>query len=187
MKEVQLTEDEYKRAKDKLKQRYEGWVLGSIKQTYAATKDGADDSSPLAAFILTSCAIDFLAGFYCGIESFTGGQSGRNYKAFVKKYMPQYDPVDVYIHVRCRLAHNYTIGGNLYLTHNNRSIHYPRESPPRQVINFENFLEDFEAGAEAYFNALNDSPLLRENFEKRVNLGLVDAGPLRLSQKSTSA
>ena len=71
MKEVQLTEDEYKLAKDKVRQRYEGWVLGGIKRTYEATKDGADDSSPLAAFILTSCAIDFLAGFYCGIASFT--------------------------------------------------------------------------------------------------------------------
>lgn len=182
-----MTEDEYKRAKEKVRRRYKGWVLGSIKQTYEATKDGADDSSPLAAFILTSCAIDFLAGFFCGIESFTGGQSSKNYKAFVTEYMPQYDPVDVYIHVRCRLAHNYTIGGHLYLTHNNRSIHYPRESPPRQVINFENFLEDFESGAEAYFKALDSSASLRENFEKRMKLGLVATGPLRLSQESTSA
>ena len=63
MKEARLTDDEFKLAKAEVRQRYDGWVLGSIKRTYEATKDGADGSSPLAAFILTSCAIDFLAGF----------------------------------------------------------------------------------------------------------------------------
>jgi len=176
-----MTEDEFKQTKDKVRRLYKGWVLGSIKQTYEATKDATNGSSPLAAFILTSCAIDFLAGFYCGIESYTR-QSSKNYKSFVTEYMPQYHPDDVYIHVRCMLAHNYTIGGQLYLTHNNRDIHRPRGHPGTKIINFENFLEDFEAGAEAYFKALDSSAKLRKNFEKRVSLGLVDTGPLRLAK-----
>jgi len=177
-----MTEDEFKRAKAKVRQRYDGWVLGSIKRTYEATKDGADDSSPLAAFILISCAIDFLAGFYCGIESFRPkpGQSFKNYKEFVERYMPQYKPNDVYKHVRCSLAHSYTIGGHLGLTHDNRSIHRPAS----KVINFENFLEDFEAGAQVYFDELDSSAELRKNFEHRWKLGFIDTGPLQLSRES---
>jgi hypothetical protein len=88
----------------RVKTKYETWVLGSIKVTYDATKDGAKESTPLAAFILVSCAIDFLAGFMCGITSFRPGrgESTANYKAFVKKYLPQYDPEDVYSNIRCQ-------------------------------------------------------------------------------------
>ena len=55
---------------DKVNTKYATWVLGSIKRTYEATKNGEEGSTPLTAFILISCAIDFLAGFMCGITSF---------------------------------------------------------------------------------------------------------------------
>jgi hypothetical protein len=161
---------------DKVKQKYETWVLGSINQTYEATKNLEGGSTPLAAFILISCAIDFLAGFMCGVTSFQPkpGESSKNYKAFVTKYLPQYDPGDVYNNIRCRLAHNYTIGGNVGLTHLHPELHDPKGSKGRKIINFENFFADFRAAANEYFNDLATDSHLRAAFPKRFALGFAD-------------
>ena len=94
--------------------RFDSWVLGSIKRIYEATKACKEDEcTPLAAFILTSCAIDYLAGFLGGIERFDNRQNKENYEAFVDNYMKAYDKTDIYRHLRCRLAHNFTITGDL--------------------------------------------------------------------------
>jgi hypothetical protein len=83
--------------------RFESWVIGSINRTYDATKGCKENEcTPLAAFILTSCAIDYLAGFLGGIKSFRNRDNKRNYENFVDKYMKGYDKVDVYEHLRCR-------------------------------------------------------------------------------------
>ena len=134
----------------------------------------------LAAFILVSCAIDFLVGFFNGIDSFKPrpGDSSKNYTDFVKKYLTQYDPVDVYNHIRCRLAHNYTIGGNVALTHLHPELHDPKAIKGRKVINFEDFFRDFQLAAEAYFRDLASDPDLQKKFEKRLSLGFADVGPL---------
>jgi hypothetical protein len=157
-----------------VKKLYESWVLGSVKQTYDATKDWIGGSTPLAAFILVSCAIDFLAGFYCGIESFLpkGGESSKNYKAFVAKYMPQYEPYDVYSNIRCRLAHNYTIGGSVALTHRHPELHDPKGAKGRKIVNFEEFLADFRNAATSYFNDVKSNSALRRKFAKRLVLGV---------------
>jgi hypothetical protein len=159
---------------DRVEATYETWVLGSIKRTYEATKDELDGSTPLAAFILVSCAIDFLAGFMCGIASFSpSGESSRNYKAFVIKYLPQYDPVDVYSNIRCRLAHNYSIGGSVALTHRNPAAHDPSGTKGRKIINFENFFADFQDAASAYFKELATDSALQAKFANRFPLGIV--------------
>src|SRR6266700_1184185 len=160
---------------DRVEATYKTWVLGSIKRTYEATKDTQEKSTPLAAFILVSCAIDFLAGFMCGITSFSPqpGESSKNYKAFVTKYLPQYDPVDVYNHIRCRLAHNYTIGGDVALTHRNLAAHDPCGTKGRKIINFENFFADFQEAASAYFKELASDSALQAKFANRYPLGLV--------------
>jgi hypothetical protein len=92
--------DQFAAARDQVWLKYQGWVLGSIERTYAATRDQGANATPLAAFILTSCAIDFFAGFLSGIDSFDPKQVGEKYRDFVKKYMPQYDADDVYKGVR---------------------------------------------------------------------------------------
>jgi len=161
---------------DTVRRKYETWILGSIKQTYEATKNLEGDSTPLAAFILVSCAIDFLAGFMCGITSFQPGrgESSRNYKAFVTKYLPQYDADDVYSNIRCRLAHNYTIGGNVGLTHLQPQLHDPKGNRGQKVINFEDFLSDFQAAADRYFDDLSSDDGLKTAFRNRFPLGFAD-------------
>lgn len=165
---------------DAVKERYASWVLGSINQTYEATKDAQEGSTPLAAFILVSCAIDFLAGFMCGITSFTPkpGESSKNYKAFVARYLPQYDPGDVYNNIRCRLAHNYSIGGNVGLTHLHPELHDPKGIKGRTIINFEDFRADFQKAADKYFNDLASDSQLQAAFKARAALPM--AGPITI-------
>jgi hypothetical protein len=164
---------------DTIKHLHETWVLGSTRQTYLATKDSQGGSTPLAAFILVSCAIDFLAGFMCGITSFkpSAGESSRIYKAFVTKYLPQYDPEDVYINVRCRLAHNYTIGEDVALTNLKPQWHDPKGQNGQKTINFEDFCADFQAGARVYFNDLTIDPNLQAAFLRRFALGFAVPAP----------
>ena len=165
---------------DQVKHKYETWVLGSIQQTYEATKNLQGESTPLAAFILISCAIDFLAGFMYGITSFQpkARESSKNYKAFVTKYLPQYYPDDVYNNIRCRLAHNYTIGGSVALTHLRPDRHDPKGAKGRTIINFEDFCADFQAAADAYFKDLAVDPDLQVAFSKRFALGFADPVPI---------
>ncbi len=169
-----MTPSHFQNEIDRVEAKYKTWVLGSIKRTYEATKDEQEGSTPLAAFILVSCAIDFLAGFMCGITSFSPqpGESSTNYKAFVTKYLPQYDPVDVYNNIRCRLAHNYSIGGEVALTHRNPAAHDPSGTKGRKIINFENFFTDFQEAASAYFKELATDSALQAKFANRSPLGL---------------
>lgn len=157
----------------RVRHKYETWILGSIRQTYKATKDLENESAPLAVFILISCAIDFLAGFMCGITSFNSKNSGKNYKAFVGRYLPQYDPEDIYHHIRCRLAHNYTIGEGVGLIHLKSEMHDPKGIKPggRRIINLEDFLADFQAGANRYFDDLSTDSALQGAFSARYSLG----------------
>jgi hypothetical protein len=92
--------------------------------------------------------------------------------------MTAYDPTDVYSHVRCRLAHNYTIGGNVALTHLHPELHDPKGAKGGRVINFENFFQDFQATAADYFIELVNDPMLQRKFEKRFSLGFANIGQI---------
>ena len=107
-----------------------------------------------------------------GIERFDNRDNAKNYKAFIQKYMNQYDASDIYTHLRCRLAHNYTITGDLALTHSNPSAHNPSGNGGRKIINFENFLDDFRSAAEKYFGDLDKDKDLQQQFMRRVSHGL---------------
>ena len=169
-------------ALNKVRNTYETWILASINETYKATKNSQNNSTPLTAFILVSCAIDFVAGFFEGIDTFTPRDSGEIYKRFIKKYMPSYDPVDVYKGVRCPLAHNYTIGNDVLLTHNKPKIHNPRGPQGSRVINFENFYSDFMAGANQYFKDLPKNTDLQARFLKRCALGIAGTATIVVNQ-----
>ncbi len=101
-----------------------GWILGSISETYRATKNFENNSSPLVAFILISTTIDFFAGFFAGISDLNNpGNAGLIYKNFLKRYMSGYDSKRLYKDLRCRLAHNFTIGSSYALIHKRHDLH----------------------------------------------------------------
>jgi hypothetical protein len=126
------------------------------------------------AFILVSSAIDFMAGFLEGIDTFEPSSSGKIYKRFVEKYMPQYNAKYVYRNIRCRLAHNYTIGDGVALIHLNSNAHDPLGSRGEKIINFENFYADFRIGVERYFIDLQKDKGLQKRFLRRSLLGFAD-------------
>lgn len=166
--------DNFQPALARLKDKYSTWILGSIDETYTATRDGENGSTPLAAFILVSCAIDFMSGFLEGIDSFEPSASGKLYRRYVERYMPAYNSKDVFRNIRCRLAHNYTVGDAVALIHNNSSAHDPLGSRGDKIINFENFYADFRIGVERYFLDLQKNKDLQKKFLRRSSLGFAD-------------
>jgi len=166
--------DNFQSVLKRVKDKYSTWILGSIDETYNATRDGQNGSTPLAAFILVSCAIDFVSGFLEGIDSFELKSSGKIYKRFVERYMHEYDSKDVYRNIRCRLAHNYTIGDGVALIHLNPTAHDPLGSRGEKIINFENFYADFRIGVERYFLDLEKDKDLQKRFLRRSLLGFAD-------------
>lgn len=149
------------------------WILGSISEVYDATKDFKSNSTPMVAFILVSTTIDFIAGFFEGITTLDIKNSRCIYINFLKKYMPNYDPENLYKDLRCRLAHNFVVGGSCLLTHKNSALHMKTFSETGQVIiNFENLYEDFKKAIKVYIGDLGVDKDLREKFLVRYRLGV---------------
>jgi len=150
-----------------------GWILGSISETYRATKNFENNSTPLVAFILVSTTIDFFAGFFAGISDLDNRQASQIYKEFVRRYMPNYDPEHLYKDLRCRLAHNFTIGSYYALIHKRYDLHGKVISQTGQkIINFENFYEDFENAIKKYVSDLETDNDLKNKFLTRYQLGI---------------
>lgn len=150
------------------------WVLGSITETYRATKHSENNSSPLVAFILISTTIDFVAGFFEGITDLDNpGNAGRTYKRFLERYMPGYNSENLYKDLRCKLAHNFTIGASYALIHKRYDMHGKIIPETGQIIiNFENFYTDFENAIKAYISDLVKDQDLKSKFLTRYRLGI---------------
>lgn len=70
------------------------------------------EKKPIAAFILCSCLIDQLAAFrYNQID-----ENRDSYNKFIEVYLPQYRALNLYVNLRCRLVHNYTVGKHIRIT-----------------------------------------------------------------------
>lgn len=166
-----MTDEEFIIAKEQIKNTFDSWVIKSIDVVYNATCQ-PNSGTPLAVFILISCAIDAIAGFFVGRSSVKARGLGKNYKEFLKAYMPGYNPIDVYYSIRCALAHNYIIGGKIGLTHSQalNNIKFKNKEISK-IINLDSFLKDFKSAVKKYFNDLDTDPDLRKKFESRFSLG----------------
>lgn len=136
-------------------------------------KKASAGRSKMGAFILGSCFIDYLAGFWAGKKS-----SRTVYKDFVKQYLKPYDPEKLYRDLRCKLVHNYSEGGSYIFTDANPSLHQKPHSG-KKLINLENFINDLEAAMRQLFKDFSTDPTLEENAKKRFNeIGLLTVAPL---------
>jgi len=96
--------------------------------------------SKMGAFILSSCFIDYMAGFIAGRET-----TNKDYKQFVKDYLPPfYDPEKLYKDLRCKLVHNYSEGGSYVFVDAKSELH-GKKINGKLVINLENFIDDLES------------------------------------------
>lgn len=130
---------------DKIKTGLQDMHLGDIGR---ASQGG----SKMGAFILGSCLIDAIAGFYTGEDT-----NRTSYKAIVEKYFNRYDPENLYTDLRCKLVHSYSEGGSYLFTHGNSEVHMTQHSSGKTIINLENFISDLEKGLEAYLIDLSDN------------------------------
>lgn len=184
----QITELDFQTAKKSVRDTFENWVVRSIEITFQATSNSERDGqggTPLAAFLLLSCAIDAIAGFYAGRIKTYG--TGKQYKSFVAKYMRAYSPENMYDKLRCGLAHNFATGKGLALTHGRPDAHNVRDVEGITIKNFEQVFVAFKAGLEQYFSDLERSDDLRGKFMRRLNaFGLVSRGTLTFARKGTA-
>jgi hypothetical protein len=78
------------------------------------------EKKPIAAFILCSCLIDQLACFiYFEPPLPNGRPKYKNetlYKRFINDYLKPYKGLNLYVNLRCKLVHNYTVGQHIKLT-----------------------------------------------------------------------
>lgn len=129
----------------------------------------SDGKSKMGAFILSSCFIEYLAGFRYGKET-----NGNDYKDFVKNYLPQYHKDKLYKDLRCKLVHNYTEGGSYTFVDKNSSLHGKPTTDNKTVLNLENFVSDIEKAMEKYFNELrSDDKIFKLAVKRYKKLGLL--------------
>lgn len=99
-----------------------------------------------AVFILGSCFIEALAGFYCGqINPNSYGKSKDQFVEFVTKYLPKYNSLDMWQSFRNGFVHSYTDKGKYLYVNKKRDLHHSRHQGRGLFINDENFVEELES------------------------------------------
>jgi len=121
-------------------------------------------------FVLTVCAIDYLASFNTGGE--TRGSDYINflneYEWFTRKYIPE----DIYKSLRCGLVHNFTIKGDRYILGSKEPENHLKTKQflgeSMICLNLEDFLEDFKRLKNEYFAKVKKPEKNKtQNFLKR--------------------
>ena len=104
-----------------------------------------DTNTTMAVFILGSCFIEALGGFYCGqTNPNLRGKSQDQFVQFVTKYLPQYNPHDLWQSLRNGLVHSYTDKGKYLFVNKKRDLHHSLHQGRGLFINDENFVEELE-------------------------------------------
>ncbi|MDP3769970.1 MAG: hypothetical protein Q8R40_03485 [bacterium] len=121
------------------------------------------ENTNLAVFILGVCMIDALAGFYGGKEDKKSGEDGKRFEDFVKQYLPQYEPKDLW-DMRNGLLHSYAV--EKYGFVNKKRHLHNQPTNEGKFINDENFCDDLKS---AYQNFKKDVLVSSEQGEIYVN------------------
>ena len=133
----------------------------------------------MAGFIVGLCCIDWMATYYFGRDT-----NSNDYKEFVKRFLPQYNPEELYHDLRCGLVHNFTDRGKVikYDFREDRSKHHLRLRPRKgnrgvkmRVINLSNFIHDLRFALNKFFDVLEHNPeMMRRSVQRYKKVGLVD-------------
>ncbi len=134
-------------------------AIGNMRKSAAG---GAN----LGAFILGSCIIDYLSCLYAGKDV-----GGDGYREFVSRFFEdkRYDPRDLWTSIRCGLVHKFAVeDGRFAYTHNEPHLHFKTDKSGRTYLNLEQFMDDIEAAARRFFEAVDADPEIRAHVVKRV-------------------
>jgi hypothetical protein len=133
----------------KVKKTFREWVLGDIQK---ATKGDAK----MGAFILASCFIDYLARYYVNDKN-----PEMRYTTFVKKFLKNYKPNDLYHSLRNKFVHHYSEGGKYKFTDKEKAGKHLDIDGNKCIINLENFINEINNAMESYFSELDNNKRLR--------------------------
>lgn len=111
-----------------------------------------EENTTMVVFILGSCFIEALSGFYFGQISRDDREnekrgiprSGERFKGFVQRYLSEYNPEDLWNSLRCGLVHSYTDKGAYLFKNKDRALHHLKEFGDRLFINDEDFFASLE-------------------------------------------
>jgi hypothetical protein len=130
----------------------------------------------MGAFILASCFIDYLAGFYAGHKA-----NADEYRAFITDFLSGYDPDKLYRDFRCGVVHNYTEGGSYVFTDGEKAgKHLTPLKDGRVLLNLEHFVDDIEKAMQKYFNRLDvDTDVVKKALKRLGRGGILSVGPVQ--------
>ena len=141
---------------------FDEWVFGPIDRL-------VHSPDALSGFVLMTCAIDYLAGFWWGKS--TKNQVEAAYTGFIDRYFPsgRYDSKGLYDSLRNGLVHMFTIKDKKYaLTHNHPVLHLSSDQSSNQVIlNASDFRDDLLAAKQWYFADVEANPELMDKLIER--------------------
>lgn len=150
---------------DILKPYFDKWIVKEIRFLL--------ERQPLFAFVVMSCAIDYLSSFMAG-----GRTNGGIYKKFIVDYFPgeKYNSIDIYHCLRCGLVHMFTINDRKYVLTSGRSdLHLTVNENSQKILNAENFYEDLLFAANNFFDkAEKDPDLLQKCIDRYENFGVFE-------------
>jgi hypothetical protein len=123
----------------------------------------------LGAFLLVGAMIDTLAGLRFAPERDDDGKQGERYAAFVHEFFPErYRELNVgpvlWRSLRCGPLHNFSSEDLVFAEHQS---HLHLGTVGGTALNWEDFFADYGHALYAYWNALEDDPVLQENAATR--------------------
>jgi hypothetical protein len=121
----------------------------------------------LVSFILMTCAIDWLAGFWYGEP--TQGHTRDAYIGFIERYFPsgKYDAVGLYDSLRNGLVHMFTIKGRVYSLTHNQSFRHLKPIGDQINLNSEDLFADWLLAENKYFAEIETDDELLAKFVER--------------------
>jgi hypothetical protein len=141
----------------------------------------ANSGAQLGAFILASCFIDALAGFYSGVDRETClRNNGERYQKFVGKYMPMYDAKKLWVDLRNGLVHAYAAGKCFAFTDGNKAgFSFDKTPSGAEIINLEDFLTHIKAAyAQLRRDILTDEHAFKNAYIRFSAMGLMQTRPI---------
>lgn len=144
-------------------------------------KRASDGKSKMGAFILSSCFIEYLAGFRYGKET-----TRDDYKLFISKYFKgKYNPDKLYTDLRCKLVHNYSEGGSYTFIDNRPELHKKETGDGKIILNLENFISDIEIVLKEYFEELKtDDSIFQLAIKRFLLLNILGINPTLILKKT---
>jgi hypothetical protein len=136
---------------------------------FADVKMASNGGAKMGAFILASCFIDYIAGFYYGHKA-----DRSDYINFTNKYLKKYDGDKIYYSVRNGLVHNYFVERDYVFSDKGADgPNLGKYKNGKIVLNLEDFLSDIESAMNKYFKALDRDNELRKRAIKRFKRGKI--------------